>query len=272
MGTVLISRPFHKPDIIVQTDCEVISAQLKSFYGDHAGNSPFNTDGLVISIKKYDDSCGTYIFCCEQENENFKTDSPLYEVSRLAFYKTTFDEGVFALHAAAVEHNGGAHIFIASTTSGKTTLTAYLTAIGMGYITDDCVMLDRASMEVYPYTTPFHLRDGGVEVLKKYGICINDATLVEDRGLKRYVFTPKNCVKTLLKIAKIYFIERSESQNSITDISTSQAIQLLMKSPITPYKLSSEYIKLIARVAAIGCKSLVYSDMDFVKRIIEETE
>lgn len=264
MSIFMISRPFHKPNIIIKTNCAEIIKQISSFYGKYA-SLVYTNDGMEMEIRRYH-----FIYEMIYNEEIIITASPLQEISRIAFQQTTFDDSVFALHAAAVEYKGKAHVFIASTTSGKTTLTAYLTMLGMGYITDDCVMLDKESLQLYPFCIPLHLRDGGIKVLDNYKIKIPQIELVEDNSLQRYVYTPQNCVNKLLEIAEIYFIERSKNQNLITDMTTSKAIEQLMKSPIIPYKISGEHIRLLSRIAAIGCKNLVYSDMNFVKQIIEE--
>ena len=90
----------------------------------------------------------------------------MLELDEIIFDNTNYDRRIFALHGAAVEWKGKGYLFLAATASGKTTLASYLTSQGFGYITDDCILLDRVDFQVYPCHTLLHLRDGGVDVLK----------------------------------------------------------------------------------------------------------
>lgn len=98
--------------------------------------------------------------------QTYDTESPLMDIHRQLFEHASYDRSVLALHGAAVAWKGRAVALLAATGSGKTTLTSYLTANGYGYLTDDCVLIDRETLVVYPSVTPLHLREGGVEVLR----------------------------------------------------------------------------------------------------------
>ena len=103
----------------------------------------------------------------ESTNRTIENASGILAIDEIISNNTEYDNSIFALHGAAVEWNGKAILFLASTTSGKSTLTSYLTKNGFGYITDDCILLDRTSCDIHPYSTPIYLRDGGLEILKR---------------------------------------------------------------------------------------------------------
>lgn len=120
---------------------------------------------------------------------------PLEELSEILFYNTVYDDSVFALHGAAVEYHGKAIVFLGATTTGKTTLTAYLTQNGFGYLTDDCVLIDRSDLTVHPVTTPIHLREGGLRVLEKLGCAPEQTEYLEPAGGTVYLHPGKCSAK-----------------------------------------------------------------------------
>lgn len=68
---------------------------------------------------------------------------------------------VIPLHAAALERGSRAVVLGGPPRSGKTTLTAWLTHRGWGYLTDDTVLLDTSdpsSPTVHPFVRPFRVR------------------------------------------------------------------------------------------------------------------
>jgi hypothetical protein len=73
--------------------------------------------------------------------------------------------GSIVLHAAAVERDGRAVILPAPMESGKTTLSAGLTAAGMGYLTDEAVAIDRSTLRLQGYPKPFSIDRGSWQVL-----------------------------------------------------------------------------------------------------------
>lgn len=201
-------------------------------------------------------------------NKRILTKYPLQEIDRILFENTHYDKSMFALHGAAVSYNGKAYLFLAATTGGKTTLASYLSTSGFGYITDDCILLYRSNFFVYPLNTPIHLRDGGVEVLKKVGALPKRLEILDDVPNWRYIYTPTNCVVTELPLGKIFFITRTENENHIENMHTSERMTKLMYAPITDYKVIAEYVEFIAKLAQVDCKRLWYSDMYYVTEVI----
>lgn len=179
------------------------------------------------------------------------------------------NDNIFAIHGAAVEWQEKAYLFLGATTSGKTTLASYLTSNGFGYITDDCIFLNKTDFHIHPNTTPLHLRDGGVDVLRVYSVLPDSLELLDNGIDRRYVYTPKICVTETLSLERIYFIRRTDNENSIIQMNMTERITEFMKSPIVEYSLSSEYIKFISQLAKYDCHYLLYSDMNYVAEIIK---
>jgi hypothetical protein len=65
--------------------------------------------------------------------------------------------GRVVLHAAAVAAGGRAVVVPGPPDSGKTTLTAALVRAGFGYLTDEAVVFDEASLAVAPFPKPLVL-------------------------------------------------------------------------------------------------------------------
>ena len=258
-----LHRPFHTPDYEIISDCPKFLESLYLQYGGYISDveceNPYR-----ITVKK--ETNNNYIF--EHIAGKSITDKPLLTFDDILFDTTTYDGSIIPLHGAAVEYNGNAYVFLAPTTSGKTTLTTYLTYNGCNYITEDCVLIDKQTFGVYPYPCPVHLRTGGVEVLQKYGITVPNVKILDTHAGLRYIYTPENCVKRLIPLGKIFFITRSETENRITNMAVSENIMELMKSGMTVYNPTAEHIRLMSKLAGTGCKALVYRDMEYVRDII----
>lgn len=263
---LVYQSPFRTAFSVMTDDIDMVCA-LKLQYGNHiiqegTGTEPGNCKSVSILRE------GTR-FRVIFENESYLTDAPLYAFSSILFEHTEYDVSVLALHGAAVEWRGKAYLFLAHTSGGKTTLTSYLVSCGFGYLSDDCILVDRETLTVYPGSNPIHLRRGGLKVLEELGkapICQKVLTPPNER----YVFMPEHIVTDPLPIGDIFFIHRSESKNGIEEISVNQRLEGLMKSPITPYPVDAEYLRLLLRVAERGCRLLSYCDMDYVRKVIQQ--
>ena len=249
---MLIYTPPFQTTYVILLDNPQLKKKLKIKYGKYLSKTHTFSGKDIDSI-----SCYSFT-------------NPVLEIDRYIFHHTTYDENILALHGAAVEWNGQAYLFLAATTSGKTTLASYLTNCGCGYLTDDCILIERANLLVHPYTTPIQLRDGGLEVLKKYQAAPNKLELLEEGpSLRRWVYTPENCIEKAIPLRRIFFIERTEKENCLIDMNTTERITALMKSPITNYNVTGDYLRLLARIAKIDCHILRYCDMQYVKELIQ---
>lgn len=197
------------------------------------------------------------------------TYSPISYIYHYMIQDLMLQNNVWALHGAAVCYKNEVYLLLAPTHTGKTTLTAYLTNNGLEYVTDDCIIVDSKSLLVHPFQMPLHLRSGGVEVLKGAGCNIPDnLPLVFEGNVHRYILTPDKERSSPAKIAKLFFIERTENDNSLKLMDGAQSIMSLLKAPIVNYPVNPEYLQFISEIAKIGCYYLKYSDMSFVLRLI----
>ncbi len=257
-----INNPYQT-SYTIETNCKDLASSLKLKHGKYAVPYSFETDYTIKAIKEgkqYKIAFSDY---------NLSTDMPLKKIKDIMYETRKYDDNIFPIHGGAVEHKGGAYLIVASTTSGKTTLTSYLTSNGLGYITDDCILLDRDTFNIYPFTTPLHLRGGGYDVLKKINCLPDNLTFLDDVYIKRYVYTPKNLITESLPLKKIFFITRCEDKNSLIPMSTNEKITELLKSPIQEFKLDGKYLRFISRLASMPCQRLYYSNMNFVKEVIQ---
>ena len=243
-----LRRPYHIPDYEIVSDCPKFLESLYLQYGGYISDAECENPYRITVTKEIAD--------------------PLVMLDDILFNTTTYDTGIIPLHGAAVEYKGNAYIFLAPTTSGKTTLTAYLVCNGFGYITEDTVLLDKKSFRIYPYLCPIHLRKGGIDVLQNHGITIPALKPLDSYNNIRYVSTPDNCVKTSTPFGKIFFITRSETENHVINMNVSESIIELMKSGMTVYRPTAEHVRLMSKLAGTGCKRLIYRDMEYVKDII----
>lgn len=260
MQTYYIYRPFQKFDVALSMDSEGLADNIACRFGDYFGLDK-KKECLPFRILQLDEKT----FAVHDGKNETQTENPLLAVDDFLFHQTVFEDSVLALHGAAVEHKGKAYLFLAATTSGKTTLTAYLTQLGFGYLTDDCILLEKSPLRVHPYPTPLHLRKGGVEVLKHLQVALPG---LDDRG-DRLLFQPANKIGRALPLAAIYFIERTDRENSLVPMETQEKIIHLLKSPITPYPFTAEYLRSMSALAVHVKGILRYHTMDFVARQIK---
>lgn len=262
MNTINILAPYQT-SFTIRTDCDELLKFLVLEHGQYATSVNCSTDYTITVSKNRE------IYKISFENQTIKTDIPLRIIKDIMYQERKYDENIFAMHGGAVEYKNGAYLVVASTTSGKTTLTSYLVSNGFGYITDDCILLDRESFKIYPFTTPLHLRKGGYNALKALGCAPENYDFLDSVSIKRYVYTPNNSVSRPLPLKKIFFITRTEDTNMIEEMNTTEKITALLKSPITEYEIGVSYLSFISKLSAIPCKRLYYSNMDFVAEVIK---
>ena len=263
-----LKMPYQK-ELVIEVDCPELLFNFEKKYGRYIVACE-QIEVPDIHITKVDGDTYTVTI---GETATY-TSHPVLLVDQFLFEHPSYDASVFAMHGAAVECKGKSYVFLAATTSGKTTLTSYLEHCGCGYVTDECVLLDRKTYTVYPFSTPLHLREGGVKVLERYGALPEDLHYFsEDNNSNcRYIYTPKKCVEQALPLGEIFFIERTETENALCKMTIQEKIAALMKSPITVYPIEIEYLKFLASLGTRYCKYLKYCDMNFVKEVLEQYE
>lgn len=257
--TFCIERPFLGGALNVQTECAPLVQELNLLYGRFfQPGSKAESESIVVTGEGRQ-------FQVLWRGELRETDNPLQVIDNIVYGSTVVQEGYFALHGGAVASKHNAYLFAAPTTSGKTTLTAYLTQKGFDYVTDDCVIVDMCSMKVIPYPKPIHLREGGLKVLEAADIVLPEMHRLHNPTMDRYAYTPDCVAEPELEIGGIFFLERNGSVNQMIEIAPFEAMQELMKSPIAHRKADIAYLKFLRALANKPCKRLRYRDMEFVK-------
>lgn len=248
-----IQLPYHADCYTVETECQDIMDTLHRTYGMYC-RLDTQTDTGAYHITQMDN--GYYI---TYDGHTIPTDNPVQYLHNEMFLKKKTTPGIFALHAGGVSHDGKAYIFCAPTTTGKTTLTAYLAERNMEYISDDCVFINMNDLSVYPCHTPIHLRGGGYTVLQEHGL----APYPIEKADERYVYTPKKLSPLKMEIGKILFLTRTSDTNEIKPLGKAEALRQLMVSPITVYPITREYLVFLNRLIPYCCE-VKYCDMEFV--------
>ena len=265
MKNLIYKVPFQT-EFLIYTENDSLINLLKLKYGSYINHFEDKTQNPVpnkITVKEASNE-----FTVEYNGTISKTKYPLEKIDEIVCDNTPFDSSVLALHGCAVEYNNKAFLFLGATTSGKTTLAAYLSGKGFGYITDDCILLDKTNLSIYPYTTPIHLREGGLAILNGCEMAPEKFALLDDGLNKRYVWTPENCILKPLPIVYIYFITRNTTKNQVIPMNFQQRMEYLMKSPIRNYDINSDYIRLISKLAGLNCGILQYKDLSYVTEVI----
>lgn len=259
--SITIRLPYHVSAYTISCDCgaenDCIYDVFRNYYGIYCSDG---TGGdVVIRVRKLNDRYMIHFNGNETINAN-----PLANIHNIIYAERKIVPNIFALHAGAVSRHGKTAIFAASTASGKTTLISYLLAQGYEYISDDCVFVDMTDLSVYPYHNPVHLREGGVQVLKEYN-CLPVSLKYAD---ERYIFMPKNLSPMKTEIGGIYFLERTVI-NEVVSLKREEAFSHVLKSPITAYRITPEYIRFINRLTPL-CKIVRFRDMEYVAGILED--
>ena len=143
--TLYLSAPYQTAYSIT-TDNSDLEKLLRMRYGRYLTDE--SEDGRQyrsVVISKY-----RRAFNMQCGEKLYRTRVPLRAFDSYMLKTVEFDDKVIAFHASAVECGGKAYVFLARSGAGKTTLCAYLTAHGFGYITEDCVLIDRETLRVYP--------------------------------------------------------------------------------------------------------------------------
>lgn len=257
-----LELPFRQVACIL-TDSSTIIESLGLRYGNYLTEKPAQTD-LVIEAWENEGH-----FLIGMGNHWEKTVCPLKKIEQLYNRFSLYDDSVFALHGAAVAKEGAANVFLAPTQTGKSTLTTFLINRKFKYITDDCVLIDKKSWMVFPCPIPICLREGGCLILKNNGVSVDVKKLqyrYDDFITNRFVFLP-NCDAVSnepLELGKVFFIERSTTTNSTVELSHFDKVQLMIQSPMIPYKITKEYIGFIMSFCKKPMQKIIYRDLSFV--------
>ena len=171
------------------------------------------------------------------------------------------------IHAASVVLNSKAYIFAAATGSGKTTLAAYLSESGCGYISDDETQVDMTSLCVHSDPKPLHLRVESVPALQRCGIDIT-VPVTEIESFRRIVYLPNSFVSGNFPIGGFFFIHRDEFKNSCKSVPPTEAVQLIIQNLLSLDVDMSACLRCAIKLAP-KCRKIIYSDMSYILEILK---
>ena len=250
---------------LVETDSSELVYFLNAKYGHYC--TQICNEAADIKIVAMKSPKGGTIFT---KDGQCKTSNLIHIVNSIIKRSVQYDETVLALHGAAVSFNGEVALFIAPTTSGKTTLTSYLTATGCTYITDDCILIEKETLAIHPYTTPISLRAGGLNILLKKGIILPKTAILNDGYTERFTYTPPIVLTTKEQISKIFFIKRA-NENNLKKLPPHMSIEQFIHNTAIVYPINEYLLTTFIKMCQLPCYNLTYKNMKFVKEVIQST-
>lgn len=202
-------------------------------------------------------------------------DYPLEDIVHFVYNHNNCKAGCFAFHGGAVTQGDDAYLFMASTTTGKTTLITYLTQLGYTYLNDDCFYFDMKTLQVQPYTAPIHVREGGFAYLQSAlpkPLTETDYRYMAARIAPRYVIYPENRTTIPTNPKGIFFLDRTDDPtvpDSCQKMSAFDAMSHLMTAALIPYQMSREYIEFFRRLTPF-CYKLTYHNASYAAAHLPE--
>jgi hypothetical protein len=142
------------------------------------------------------------------------------------------------VHGAAVVGDTGI-IFPGALRCGKTTLTLSLIYEGYPFATDDIVLVNRRSLEVYPYPRLLNLRRESLYLVRGVHRDYHKMTYSESFGEPRWFMTKSECAAPPFKCGYVVFPKIVGGESRLVPLSKADAaLRLIEQSfhPITPIK------------------------------------
>lgn len=100
---------------------------------------------------------------------------------RVLFHLLNKNAGGVALHAGAVAYGQQVILIPGQSGAGKSTLTAWLTARGFSYLSDELIFLPSSGPRLtLSFTRPFHIKPGSKDVVKTLLALDHPSDLLED--------------------------------------------------------------------------------------------
>ncbi len=166
-----------------------------------------------------------------QEEEYYK--GAISQLIYSIIYKKSFSGWMCTLHASGVFHNNKAFIFSAAAGSGKSTVSAILKAIGLGYISDDFIAATPDG-HVYPFPESISVKEGAVPVLANFYPELNEKVLEKAATGKMVRYLPVNNFSENqvngIPVASFIFVNyQAGSRFDLSEVGKKEALQLLLR-------------------------------------------
>lgn len=199
--------------------------------------------------------------------------TPLTHIHNFVREHTVCQDPYFIFHGGAVTCGQDAYVFLAATTTGKTTLITYLSQIGYTYLNDDSFAIDMNTLQIPPYSSPIHLRDGGFAYLKSVlPEPLPPCAYIDAELSFRHILFPEKRTSQFTNVKKIFFLNRTDdpaADDSCTPLPAFQSLQRLFISALVPYQMSKRHIQFFQRLTPL-CHQLTYHDAADAARLLNK--
>ncbi len=270
MNTYILDLPLAEEPIYINTDDEIFVNLIFEAYVPFVKASRESLD--VRNNKKY--------LVVRKTNDqrlvssHDRREGILVKPERLSHILFLFlsrnlilNRGGYFIHGAVVAKGEQGIVLTGESGSGKSTLCSFLQLSNdmIACVTDDKVIIDCSSMQLFPCGDGIHLREGSMEILKKYyGKFETEA--VELYNYKRAkINSEKNGT---LKLLTVIQLDRNENDNYIEELDTNNAIRVLLMNSFVSSNIKSNFQSAVDLCRKIDVYKLSYSDMAQVKQYI----
>ena len=205
------------------------------------------------------------------------TEDPL-TLNRLEDYiyeHVDVDPDFFVFHGGAVSKDDKAFLFLASTTTGKTTLMTYLWQSGYELWNDDSVGVRMTDGKMIPFQSPVHLREGGLTYLRSVLPTLPEPVEIYSADMPRFVLSPFTEEPSHLQpapISRVFVLNRVKEPlecASCEKLPAHEALQMLLTGALLPYAPTFTHIRFCQGLATRTYR-LTYHDAAQVLPILEE--
>lgn len=200
--------------------------------------------------------------------------TPIQLLENLLYTGLIPADDVIALHGAVVAKDAKAYLLAASTTCGKSTLTAYLwKKAGYEYITDDEIFIARSSSKVLPIRKNLSLRQGGYELLKDF---VGRPEHIFDGKAHTYLLKPKEeLAYTEYSVAGVVFLAGyGSTEPYFVKIEAREAFLRLLKGQLSNKNSEGNVADKYRLFAELSHKTyeMRYSDLWMAEKYLERLQ
>jgi hypothetical protein len=240
-------------NVLIRYDSNVVRDFLSFLFCDV--HCSFADDHEIIIVISKKDNTGQYTLTIDQE---------ILFSGRLGvkFAAVLFDSVIFnllnknsngvAIHAGAVSYREKVIILPGQSGSGKSNISAWLTAHNFSYLTDELIFLpDNKSGQAIPFTRPFCIKSGAVTEIKKLIQEDNLHDILEDEQgavVPHRSLNPDFSIITSSPVLILFPAYQFASPLKIERISGAQACTSLMACDVNARNLADHGFQQIVRI------------------------
>lgn len=175
---------------------------------------------------------------------------------------------LFYIHAGVIGAANGCVLFPAAPGSGKSSLTAALTASGFRYLSDEVALVETTEFDVRPMPLAFCAKRSGWDVMARYFPGILDVPTHRrlDNKDVRYIAPPPHSVEHASWRASHIIFPRynADAETRLIPVARADALRRLMDECLAlRTRLNREHVqKLIDALSRIDCYALTFSSLD----------